>query len=65
MSSLKYGREIFKRLLSKLVENKLDSVLEMACEELYRAHDEPLLLSIIPNLSAEFGLLMSSKMVKL
>lgn len=53
----------FKRILSRLVERKIETMLGMACEELFRSTDEPFLLAIIPNLSSEYNLITSPKMV--
>lgn len=52
---------ILKHTLASLVNKKLSSIIGVACEELYNTKEEPLLLSIIPNINAEFKMIMSPK----
>lgn len=54
---------LFKHQLTTLVDRKISSIIGLACEELYASSQEPLLLSIIPNVNAEFWILMSPKMM--
>jgi hypothetical protein len=54
---------LFKHQLGSLVDRKTSSIIGLACEELYTSSPEPLLLSIIPNVNAEFWILMSPKMM--
>lgn len=54
---------LFKHVLSRAVQSRIDTLLARACQELYAAYDQPLLLSLVPAINAEYQLLMTPKLL--
>lgn len=54
---------VFKHVLSRSVQSRIDTLLGRSCQELFAVYEQPLLLSLVPAINAEYQLLMTPKML--